>query len=116
MDQHARTQGDQPVSPIFRSELSKRKDAGAYRPSAGGLRRAQSAERAADAQARQSEQEEVTMDRKPQFHLESAGNGRTKVVENSTGLIWRTLDSRPAAADGMSQADPPPADRKVKTR
>lgn len=55
------------------------------------------------------------MDRKPQFHLE--GHGRnTRVVENATGLIWRTLDSRPAAAEWMAQADPPPADRKVKTR
>lgn len=54
-------------------------------------------------------------DRKPQFHLEAFG-GKTRVVENSTGLIWRTLSSRQEATNWMVQADPPPADRKVKTR
>lgn len=56
------------------------------------------------------------MDRKPQFHLVGAGNGRTQVVENATGLIWRTLPTRAEASQWMSLVDPPPADRKVKTR
>lgn len=52
------------------------------------------------------------MDRsKPQFHLESATNGRTKVVENSTGLIWRTLPSRGEAVDWINEADPAPKKR-----
>lgn len=53
-------------------------------------------------------------DRKPQFHLETSGH-RTRVVENSTGLIWRTLPDRKAASDWMAQVDAP-ADRKAKTR
>lgn len=52
-------------------------------------------------------------DRKPQFRLEGHGHA-TRVVENSTGLIWRTLPTRSEAAEWMAQADPPPA--KVKTR
>lgn len=55
------------------------------------------------------------MDRKPQFHLEPHG-ANTRVVENATGLIWRTLPSRQEAASWAAQADPPPNDRKVKTR
>lgn len=56
------------------------------------------------------------MDRKPQFHLNGVGNGRTEVVENATGLIWRTLPTRAEASQWMAQADPPPDERKVKTR
>lgn len=54
-------------------------------------------------------------ERKPQFHLEGHGT-KTRVVENATGLIWRTLDSRQEASSWMVLADPPPVDRKVKTR
>lgn len=54
-------------------------------------------------------------DRKPQFHLEAHGRN-TRVVENATGLIWRTLDTRQEASSWMVLADPPPADRKVKNR
>lgn len=50
-------------------------------------------------------------ERKPQFHLQSHG-GKTQVVENATGLIWRTLDTRQEATNWMVLADPPPADRK----
>ena len=56
------------------------------------------------------------MDRKPQFRLEAAPAGRTRVVENATGLIWRTLDSRQEASSWMVLADPPPASAKIKTR
>ena len=56
------------------------------------------------------------MDRRQHFHLESTSNGKTKVIENSTGLIWRTLDTRAEAAEWAAQADPSPVNRKVKTR
>lgn len=55
------------------------------------------------------------MDRKPQFRLEPHGR-QTRVVENSTDLIWRTLDSRSEAANWVVEAVQGPDDRKAKSR